>query len=185
MSELFPQPPLSTNCKYTVKRRLSLFTAPVSRWFVLASCVSLIGCLKEPLESRRTTSGSSQADSPTHRGPVLLTGAFQRVAKNVTGTVSLEHHDGVYELVVRDVTLNDAGPVHVYFVGLEHVRTTRDLDEVDAKYDFGPLEEAGSGTFVPEQRIKLPSAPAKELRSVVLLNPRFGVVLASSSLRTP
>lgn len=185
MSELFPQPPLSTNSKYTVKRRSGLFTVPVSRWFVLLSCAALGGCLKDPLESRRTPDGSPQTASPTHRGPVLLVGSFEQVAKKATGTVSLEHHDGVYELVVRDVTLNDAGPIHVYFVGLERVRSTRDLDEVDAKYDFGPLEETGSGTFVPEQRIKLPSAPAKELRSVVLLNPRFGVVLASSSLRTP
>jgi hypothetical protein len=184
VSELFPQPPLSTNSEHTVKRRSGLFTAPVSRWFVLASCLSLVGCLKEPLESRRTPSGSSRADSAS-TGPVLLTGAFEQIAKKVSGTVSLEHHDGLYELVVRNVQLNDVGPVHVYFVGLDQVRSTRDLDEVDAKYDFGPLEEAEPGTFVPEQRIELPSAPAKELRSVVLLNPRFGVVLASSSLRTP
>jgi hypothetical protein len=114
-----------------------------------------------------------------------LEGTFEQVAKAVTGSVRLERHADVYELVVQDVTINDAGPVHVYFVGLDKVRSTHDLDEVDAKYDFGPLEEAGSGAFIPEHRIQLPSKPAPNLRSVALINPRFGVVLAASSLHAP
>ena len=111
-----------------------------------------------------------------------MEGRFEQVAKAATGTVRLERHGDAFELVVSDVVLNDAGPVHVYFVGLDRIRSTRDLDQVDAKYDFGPLEEAGPGTFVAEHRIALPSEPAPELRSVALINPRFGVVLASSTL---
>ncbi len=116
---------------------------------------------------------------------MLLTGSFEQVAKQASGTVALEHNGEAYELVLRNVALNDVGPVHVYFVGLPEVRSSIDLDRVDAKYDFGPLEETGSGTYVPEHRVKLPSKPKAELRSVALINPRFGVVLASSSLRQP
>lgn len=111
-----------------------------------------------------------------------MEGQFEQVAKAATGTVRLERRGDSFELVVSNVVLNDAGPVHVYFVGLERVRSTRDLDQVDAKYDFGPLEAVGPSTFVAEHRIALPSEPAPELRSVALINPRFGVVLASSTL---
>ncbi len=156
-------------------------------WMAPALCSATIGCLKEPLESRRSGPPTNPAvtQQPAPAAPVLLEGTFEQVAKAVTGSVRLERHADVYELVVRNVTLNDAGPVHVYFVGLDQVRSTHDLDEVDAKYDFGPLEESGPGTFVPEHRIQLPSKPAPNLRSVALINPRFGVVLAASSLHAP
>ena len=114
---------------------------------------------------------------------VLLTGAFERVSKEVVGKVRLEKHDERYELVVNPISIPDLGPVHVYLVGLEKVPSTAALDAVDAKYDFGPLEQTGSNEFVAEQHITLPSKPAPELRAVALVNPRFGVVLASATLR--
>lgn len=147
-------------------------------------------CLREPLESRRakTDEGAEPAGgmhAPTAAQGVLLAGTFQQVAKKVTGSVTLERNGDTYELVVRDVALSDIGPVHVYFVGLPEVRSSADIDGVDAKYDFGPLEETGSGAYVAVHRVKLPSEPKPELRSVALINPRFGVVLASSSLKKP
>lgn len=146
--------------------------------------LGLSSCLKEPLETHRSDPAPSaaQATAGDPQGE-LANGAFEQVSKQVSGTVSLEHNGDAYELVVRNVRLNDVGPVHVYFVGLERVRSTADIDAVDAKYDFGPLEEVGSGSFVTEHRVRLPSKPKAELRSVALLNPRFGVVLASASLR--
>lgn len=158
----------------------------------LIAATLFVGCLREPLESRRTNddaptpaaSGAKSTVEPPSQ-PVLLEGNFEQVSKQVSGSVRLERHGDLYELVVRNVTLNDVGPIHVYFVGLDRVRSTNDLDAVDAKYDFGPLEATGSGAFAAEQRIKLPSKPAPELRSVALINPRFGVVLASSSLQAP
>lgn len=162
----------------------------------LAALQCLTGCLREPLESRRSTADNANGvepsrvataatGRPTSEQGILLEGTFEQVAKKVSGGVSLERSGETYELVVHDVALNDVGPVHVYFVGLPEVRSSMDLDGVDAKYDFGPLEEVGSGNYVAVQRIKLPSKPKPELRSVALINPRFGVVLASSSLKEP
>lgn len=163
----------------------------------------LSACLREPLESRGSKeSRASKVDAnnqqtasdlgvrpagaaPTEDHGVLLAGTFEQVAKKVSGSVTLERNGDTYELVVRDVTLTDVGPVHVYFIGLPQVRSSMDLDGVDAKYDFGPLEETGSGAYVAVHRVKLPSEPKPELRSVALINPRFGVVLASSSLKKP
>ena len=152
--------------------------------------LGLTGCLREPLESRR--SNANEANRPgadvsnvQKKSGVLLTGEFREVAKKATGSVTLERTGDTYVLVVRHVSLSDVGPVHVYFVGLPAVRSSADLDGVDAKYDFGPLEETGSGTYVAEHRIELPSEPKPDLRSVALINPRFGVVLASSSLKEP
>lgn len=116
---------------------------------------------------------------------MLLEGTLERGAKAVSGKVRIERAGDTFELVVNPVSIPDIGPVHVYLVGLPRVRTTADLDSVDAKYDFGPLEQTGSNEYVREQRIPLPSKPADDLRSVALVNPRFGVVLGSSSLREP
>lgn len=152
--------------------------------------LGLTGCLREPLESRRSNADGANrpardVGNAAQTGGILLTGEFRQVAKKVSGSVTLERNGDTYELVVRNVTLNDVGPVHVYFVGLPAVRSSADLDGVDAKYDFGPLEETGSGAYVAEHRIELPSEPKPDLRSVALINPRFGVVLASSSLQEP
>lgn len=151
----------------------------------LGCVLGVTSCLKEPLETRRSDAAPSATQAAVAGDPQgeLASGAFELVSKEVSGTVSLEHNGEAYELVVRNVRLNDVGPVHVYFVGLDRVRSTADLDGVDAKYDFGPLEEVGSGSFVTEHRVRLPSKPKSELRSVALINPRFGVVLASASLR--
>lgn len=168
----------------------TLPSTPKRHWLVstlalwLGCVLGVSGCLKEPLETRRsdTAPNTTQAAVTTDPQGELLSGTFEQVAKQVSGSVTLEHSGDAYELVVRNVRLNDVGPVHVYFVGLPRVRSTIDLDGVDAKYDFGPLEEVGSGAFVAEHRVRLPSKPKPELRSVALLNPRFGVVLASASL---
>lgn len=155
---------------------------------LLATCLS--GCLREPLESRRSAREAHQPrpsgqPQPTAADGVILAGTFQEVAKKVSGTVTLERTGDAYELVLHNVALSDSGPVHVYFVGLPAVLSSADLDGVDAKYDFGPLEETGAGGYVAQHRVKLPSQPKPELRSVALINPRFGVVLASSSLKEP
>lgn len=168
---------------------------PLVCLFGAVACAT--ACLREPLESRRTSTGDGRAPqsatvgarpppgTPTREHAVLLVGTFHEVAKKASGSVTLERTGDTYELVVRNVALNDSGPVHVYFVGLPQVRSSIDLDGVDAKYDFGPIEETGSGAYVAEHRVKLPSEPKPELRSVALINPRFGVVLASSSLNEP
>lgn len=127
-----------------------------------------------------------QAAATHDNGPVvLLEGTFERVSKVVSGKVRLEQYGDKFELVVNPVSIPDIGPVHVYLVGLTKIRSTADLDSVDAKYDFGPLEQTGSNEYVAEQRITLPSKPAPELRAVALVNPRFGVVLGGSSLHEP
>jgi hypothetical protein len=150
-------------------------------------CASLglpvLGCKDKPLASAaRAVASAHQGSSASS---VLLEGTFQRVAKVVSGKVRIERHGEKYELVVNPASIPDIGPVHVYLVGLPAVRSTADIDSVEAKYDFGPIEQTGSNEYVAEQRITLPGKPAPELRSVALINPRFGVVLGASSLREP
>lgn len=140
----------------------------------------VVGC-----KDRRSVPAPPAATSKIDKPVVLLEGTFERVAKVVSGKVRLEQHGDKYELVINPTSIPDIGPVHVYLVGLSKVRSTSDLDAVDAKYDFGPLEQTGSNEYVPEQRITLPSKPAAALRAVALVNPRFGVVLGSSSLHEP
>jgi hypothetical protein len=146
-------------------------------WGLVASCF-LTSC-----KDKRTS--ASQPAVTAKASAVLLEGTFERVSKVVSGKARIEQHADKFELVINPLSIPDIGPVHVYLVGLNKVRSTSDLDSVDAKYDFGPLEQTGSNEYVAEQRITLPSRPAPELRSVALVNPRFGVVLGASSLHEP
>lgn len=151
------------------------------RWYLISLVLlALSGGCKD-----RHKIPAPHAAANTNKPVVLLEGAFERVSKVVSGKVRIEQSGDKFELVINPVSIPDIGPVHVYLVGLNKVRTTADLDSVDAKYDFGPLEQTGSNEYVPEQRIQLPSKPAPELRAVALVNPRFGVVLGASSLHEP
>jgi len=110
----------------------------------------------------------------------FLTGDFVRVVKAVTGKAEIRHEGDEYWLVLRDVTLDAEGQIHVYLVGHEAARTTRAVTEAELKYDMGPLERGAA-----EQRIALPSRPDESLRSVVLFEVEFGVNLAVAPLRAP
>lgn len=146
----------------------------VNSWLRRATlCVLLpVACVDPPEEA---------IDSkPTPTVGVMLRGSFDAIAKPAQGTVELTKTQAGYELSLNGVTVADPGPVHVYLVGLERVNSTKDLDQVEEKYDFGPLETQGN-----PQRIRLPGRPAATLRSVALVNPKFGVVLAASELREP
>lgn len=155
----------------------------IGRVLLIAGLATLFsGCKdKRVVPTSRPGAGAALNTGPT----VLLEGTLEPRAKAVSGKVRIEQTGDTFELVVNPINVPDIGPVHVYLVGLPKVRTTADLDSVDAKYDFGPLEQSGSNEYVREQRITLPSKPADDLRSVAFVNPRFGVVLGASSLREP
>ena len=108
---------------------------------------------------------------------MLLAGTFEAVAKPARGSAELIVTGNNYQLRLRGVTVDDPGPVHIYFVGLPSAKTTRAVVQTEAKYDFGPLQPDGA-----QQVIDLPSEPAAELRSVVLWNRSYGVNLAAATL---
>lgn len=111
---------------------------------------------------------------------MVLRGSFQGVARSASGAVSMVRQGDDLQLQLKRVRVQDDGPVHVYLVAATAVASTSALDAIDLKYDFGPLARDGS-----EQHIALPDDPDPALRSVVLYNPKFGVVLASASLEPP
>ncbi len=116
--------------------------------------------------------------SPAEDGPVVIgSGRFQSVGKQVSGAVELRKSGDDYELRLVGVTLNHEGEAHVYLVGLDRAPNTRAVDDVELKYDMGPLENGK-----PEQIIPLPSKPDPALGSVVLWNPKYGANLATASL---
>ena len=157
---------------------LPLTSSRVWRAYAFAFCiVAASSCVDPPDE---TTTRQTAADEVAPG--VLLEGSFEAVAKPAEGKAALLKTKAGYELLLEGVKVSDAGPVHVYLVGLNRVRSTSDLDAVDDKYDFGPLDNP---KHTEQRRIKLPGKPATNLRSVALVNPKFGVVLASSELTEP
>jgi hypothetical protein len=109
---------------------------------------------------------------------VVLSGAFERVSRRVSGRASIVRRGNDYLLQLQDVSVAQEGSVHVYLVGHPRADSTRILDETEMKYDMAELERG-----VPEQQIPLPSEPDQALRSVVLVYPAFGVNLAVAPLR--
>ena len=140
---------------------------------LLAGLLGVAGCQRETGDEHAAPS-SSASDS----NRVLLTGTFERVAKKVTGRVELVQAGGRYQLRLLNVSVDNLGEVHVYFVGLPEAKSTLVLATTQTQYDFGPLEQGS-----PEQLIDLPSKPASELRTVVLYEPRYRVNLAAASLK--
>lgn len=153
---------------------LSWRTAPARRAgypAVLLALAGIAGIAATQVGCRREPSAASEKTQV-----VVLRGTFEPVAREASGAVSVVRLANDYQLRLERVRVQDPGPVHVYLVGSEDVRSTSALDATDMKYDFGLLGVSS------EQRIPLPGEPDPALRSVVLYNPKFGVVLASASL---
>lgn len=158
---------------------LPFTSSRVCRACAFSFCIATASsCVDPPNETttRQTTAADEIAPG------VLLAGSFEAVAKPAEGEVALLKTKAGYELLLEGVKVSDAGPVHVYLVGLNRVHSTSELDAVDDKYDFGALDNP---KHTEQRRIKLPGKPAANLRSVALVNPKFGVVLASSELTEP
>ncbi len=154
--------------------------ATMLRQPLVVACTLLFAACRHDagqLAPNPTGTGTSVA-APTSE--VWLRGDFVRVVKGVTGTAEIRHEADQYWLVLRDVTTDAEGQIHVYLVGHDAARTTRAVTEADLKYDMAPLERG-----VLEQRILLPSRPDDSLRSVVLFEVEFGVNLAVAALRAP
>jgi len=141
---------------------------------------AIVVSLALAMACRRSSSrdDSSQSASVAEPAKVLLAGTFEAVAKPASGSAELIVIGDNYQLRLRGVTVDDRGPVHVYFVGVPAAETTLEVVQTDAKYDFGPLQPDA-----PQQVIDLPSKPATELRSVVLWNHLYGVNLAAAALK--
>jgi hypothetical protein len=150
--------------------------------WLLAALLTLwaVGCRNrtslKPSPSVQTSAVGAGVVAPAEQ--ILLEGAFERVAKAATGTARIMRRGNTYELILRDVTVQQEGAVRVYLVGHERPSNTHVFDETELKYDMAELERVKS-----EQRIELPSEPDPALRSVVLYYPAFGVNLAVAPLR--
>jgi hypothetical protein len=150
--------------------------SPVWRSLVLLAVGAMLASVLSSGCGRCSDPG--QSSSVAEPAKVLLAGPFDEVAKPARGSAELIATGTHYQLRLRAVTVDDRGPVHVYFVGVPAARTTLEVVQTDTKYDFGPLR-----TDTAQQIIDLPSEPAPELRSVVLWNRLYGVNLAVAALQ--
>src|SRR5688572_4373489 len=152
-----------------------MFSLRLVAWVITGWATAMGGlcsaCKNEPTESN--------AGTPAEAGQVevLLRGSFKRVTKQAAGRAEIVRRGQKYWIKLSDTTVDNPGEVHVYLVGLPDVRSTVELRAAQTLYDFGPLEQGAK-----EQIIPLPSAPAPELRSVVLYELRYAVNLASAAL---
>jgi hypothetical protein len=167
-------------------RRLSISLCQISSsGLLLLLCV---GCSKTrelpvagstPLSANGAAAPSQAQGTPPANTPKALQGSFIRVAKRASGSarfaVTLE---GQHQLVLENVEVDAADPVHVYLVAQEDAPTTASVEATEDKYDVGVLNAEA-----PVQRFDLPSAPDAKLRVVVLWNVRYGVNLAQARLR--
>ena len=154
---------------------LSPFSPRLVAWVITGWAAAMGGlcwaCKNDPAESKTET--------PVEPGQpeVLLSGSFKRVTKPAAGRAEIVRQGQKYWIKLSDTSVDNLGEVHVYLVGLPDVRSTVELRAAQTLYDFGPLEQGAK-----EQMIPLPSAPAPELRSVVLYELRYAVNLASAAL---
>jgi hypothetical protein len=135
-----------------------------------------VGCNKRPTSTEEVSAASSLADP----APALLSGSFSSVAKRVTGQARFAYvaSTDAYQLILEHVEVDTTDPVHIYLVARDEAPTTGAVQDTEDKYDLGELQNGA-----PIQVIDLPSAPAPDLRTVVLWGVKYGVNLAQAPLR--